>query len=172
MFNNFKTITIMELKSIVAHYATRNEKGVEIDLERLSQDKKFRSEVVNAVVKRVSKIPQVCIVFPSFKSGESDKSLGSLINELALTLQFESLVTGNLEQIKNLRMPAENVILIKHSFRNGKKLKEQIEEIKAQGCNVSVICLIAHSGAKVEAFAHENNVTVEALVYTDEINYI
>lgn len=162
----------MDLKNIVAHYAARSEKGVEIDLERLSQDKKFRSEVVKAVIKRVEKIPHACIVFPSFKSGDSQNPLGELINELALTLQFESLVTGNLEQIKSLRMPAENVILIKHSFRSGKKLKEQIEQIKAQGCNVSVICLIAHSGAKVEAFAHENDVTVEALVYTDEINYI
>ncbi len=162
----------MELKNIVAHYATRNEKGVEIDLENLSQDKKFRSEVVKAVVKRVEKIPHACIVFPSFKSGENDKSLGSIINELALTLQFESLVTGNLEQISSLRMPAENVILIKHSFRSGKKLKEQIEEIKARGCNVSVICLLAHSGSRVEAFAHENDVKIDALVYTDEINYI
>lgn len=162
----------MDLKNIVAHYATRNGKGVEIDLEGLSQDKKFRSEVVKEVVKRVAKIPHTCIVFPSFKSGDSKNPLGNLINELALTLQFESLVTGNLEQISNLRMPAENVILIKHSFRSGKELKKQIEQIKSHVGNVRVICLIAHSGAKIEAFAHENDVTVEALVCTDEINYI
>lgn len=162
----------MELKRIVALYATRNAKGVEIDLESLSKDKKFRSEAVKQVLKKVQEIPHVCIVFPSFKRGEEKNPLGGIINELARSLQIESLVTENLQQVKQLRMPAENVILIKHSFRSGKKLKEQVEELKELGCNVSVICLIAHSSAKVEAFAHENNVKVDALVYTDEINYL
>ena len=43
----------MELKNLVAHYATKGEKGVEINLEALSQDKHFRSQAVQAVVKKV-----------------------------------------------------------------------------------------------------------------------
>ena len=43
----------MELGNLVAHYATKGEKGVEINLEALSQDKHFRSQAVQAVVKKV-----------------------------------------------------------------------------------------------------------------------
>ena len=107
----------MELGNLVAHYATKGEKGVEINLEALSQDKHFRSQAVQAVVKKVKENPHACVFFPSYK-------------------------------------PA------------------QIEELKAMGYDVSVLCLIAHSGAKVEAFAHENGVPVSAIVYTDEISYI
>lgn len=162
----------MDLKNIVANYVTKSDKGVEVDLENLSKDKKFRSEVVKEVLKKVQEIPHVCIVFPSFKKGEDKNPLGGIINELASSLKISSLVTENLELVQHLRVPAENVILIKHSFRSGKKLKEQVEELKKFGCNVSVICLVAHSGARVEAFAHANEVKVDVLVYTDEINYI
>lgn len=161
----------MELKNIVRSYATRSENGVEINLEALAQDKDFRNEVVKEVVKKVSLIPHACIVFPSFKKKEKNP-LGSLINEMAIVLQAESLVTGNFDQIKKLRAATENVVIIKHSFRAGKKLKEQVEQVKAMGYNVSVISLIAHSGAKVEAFAHENDVKVDVIIYTDEINYL
>ncbi len=162
----------MELKTIVRSYATRSENGVvEINLEGLSQDKDFRNEVVKEVVKKVSLIPHACIVFPSYKKNGKNP-LGSLINELAVALQIESLVTGNIEKIKNLRADTENVVIIKHSFRSGKKLKEQVEQVKTMGYDVSVISLIAHSGAKVESFAHENDVKVDVLIYTDEINYL
>ena len=98
--------------------------------------------------------------------------MGKLINEVALSLQVETLVTGNYEKLKDLQNPVKDVIIVKQSFRSGKELRAQIEELKAMGYDVSVLCLIAHSGAKVEAFAHENGVPVSAIVYTDEISYI
>ena len=146
----------MELGNLVAHYATKGEKGVEINLEALSQDKHFRSQAVQAVVKKVKENPHACVFFPSYKPACDHNPLGKLINEVALSLQVETLVTGNYEKLKDLQNPVKDVIIVKQSFRSGKELRAQIEELKAMGYDVSVLCLIAHSGAKVEAFAHEN----------------
>lgn len=162
----------MELGNLVAHYATKGEKGVEINLEALSQDKHFRSQAVQAVVKKVKENPHACVFFPSYKPACDHNPLGKLINEVALSLQVETLVTGNYEKLKDLQNPVKDVIIVKQSFRSGKELRAQIEELKAMGYDVSVLCLIAHSSAKVEAFAHENGVPVSAIVYTDEISYI
>ncbi len=162
----------MELKSLVAGYATKGEKGVEINLAGLAENKEFRSQAINAVVKKVKQSEHACVLFPSYKPCSDKNPLGKLINELALTLQVEALVTGDIVNLKKMQVPAKEVIVIKQSFRAGKELEKQIQDIRDMGCKVSVLCLIAHSGAKVESFAHQNDVPVSALVYTDEINYI
>ena len=126
----------------------------------------------SGTVKKVKENPHACVFFPSYKPACDHNPLGKLINEVALSLQVETLVTGNYEKLKDLQNPVKDVIIVKQSFRSGKELRAQIEELKAMGYDVSVLCLIAHSGAKVEAFAHENGVPVSAIVYTDEISYI
>lgn len=151
----------MELKKIVASYAAE---GKEVDLKGLAENAKVREAVVSAVVKAVKEKPHACVVFPSYKQGGH---LGQLINEVALSLQVDTLVTGNVRNIANLRQTPAEVIIIKQSFRAGQELKSQIAEIKSYGCGVSVLCLIAHSKAKVDTFAKENDVEVSALVYTD-----
>ena len=90
----------MELGNLVAHYATKGEKGVEINLEALSQDKHFRSQAVQAVVKKVKENPHACVFFPSYKPACDHNPLGKLINEVALSLQIETLVTGNYEKFR------------------------------------------------------------------------
>ena len=130
----------MELGNLVAHYATKGEKGVEINLEALSQDKHFRSQAVQAVVKKVKENPHACVFFPSYKPACDHNLLGKLINEVALSLQVETLVTGNYEKLKDLQNPVKDVIIVKQSFRSGKELRAQIEELKAMGYDVSVLC--------------------------------
>lgn len=156
---------------MVAYYAAKKEKGVEIDLKGLAQDEDFKKEAVKAVVNKV-KETNACVLFPSYKPCSDKNPLGKLINELALTLQVKTLVTGDVKNLKRVQIPPREVIIIKQSFRQGTELKKQIEEVKAMGCKVTVLCLIAHSGAKMQGFAHETGVDVEALVRIDEINYM
>lgn len=144
----------MELGNLVAHYATKGEKGVEINLEALSQDKHFRSQAVQAVVKKVKENPHACVFFPSYKPACDHNPLGKLINEVALSLQVETLVTGNYEKLKDLQNPVKDVIIVKQSFRSGKELRAQIEELKAMGYDVSVLCLIALPAPKLR-LCHE-----------------
>lgn len=151
----------MELKEIVTSYVAE---GKEVDLKGLAENAKVREAVVSAVVQAVREKPHACVVFPSYKYGGA---LGQLINEVALSLQVETLVTGNVRNIANLRQTPADVIIIKQSFRAGKELKSQIEEIRGYGCGVSVLCLISHSETKMADFARENDVEVSALVYTD-----
>lgn len=156
----------MNLKKLVADYAAKTSKGVEVNLEALSKDDKFRSEVLKAILAKVKEKPEACVYFPSYKiSGP----LGKLINEVALSLQVITLVTGSIDGVYRLHDSVKDIIVIKQSFRTGAKLKEQILELKAKGYNVSVICLIAHSKKKTEVFQGETGADVSALVYTEEI---
>lgn len=162
----------MELKKLVADYATRNDGSVVINLEGLAHNKEFRNEVIREVLKKVKKTPHLCVFIPSFKATCNGSPMGKLVNELVLTLQLETLVTGNIEKLSNLHIPTTDIIIIKQSFRSGKELSKQVERIKNMGCNVSILCLVAHSRARLEAFAAENKVQIEALVCTDEIQYL
>lgn len=157
----------MELKEIVAFYADKTEKGKEIDLKNLSKDELFRSQVIKAVLEQIKGKPQACVLIPAYRSNNTH--LGKLINELALTLQVRTLVTGEVENIKHLHHSnIKEVVLIKQSFRVGHELAKQIAAIKAYGCKVSVLCLISHSRERLEQFAKENEVEIVALVSTDE----
>jgi len=158
----------MELKEIVAQYATKEDKTVNVDLKNLSMDGSFRSQALAAILKQLEGKPEACVLLPSYR--KNPKNLGKLINELALSLQVKTLVTGGVEDIKRLRKTSKrDVILIKQSFRAGGELAEQVAAIKEMGSKPSVICLIAHSRSSLENFARKNGVEISALVYTDEI---
>ena len=84
-------------------------------------------------------------------------------------VQLKTIVTGAPENLKKLIYGApHDVLLIKQSFKTGEGLKKDITDIRAQGCNVKVLCFVAHSKAKLEEFAAENNVEATALVYLNE----
>lgn len=161
----------MDIKRIVSAYAEKNDKGErEIDLKGLATDKAFREEAIKAVVKEVQKTEDVCVLIPAFR--RDNTHLSKLINELALTLQVKTLVTGDVENLKRVRSHPHNIILLKQSFRTGTELKKQVDEIKAMGYTVSVFCLLAHSSAKLISFGYQNGVEIKALVSIDEIPYI
>ncbi len=162
----------MELKKLVAEYATRENGNVVINMEAVAHNKEFRKEVILEVLKKVKKTPHLCVFFPSFKPTCNGSPMGKLVNELVLNLQVETLVTGSIEKLSDLHVPTKDIIIIKQSFRSGKELKEQVEQIKNRGYKVSILCLIAHSRARLEAFAAENQVQIETLVSTDEIQYL
>lgn len=158
----------MDLKNLVASYATKKDGKTHVNLEALAHDAGFRSEVIQEVLNDIKKKPHLCVYFPSFKPTCNRDAMGKLINELALNLQVETLVTGNIEKLGNLHNPVQDIIIVKQSFRTGKELHGQIEKLKEKGYNVSVLCLIAHSRGRLEGFAYENQVEIEALVYTDD----
>ncbi|MBO5039100.1 MAG: hypothetical protein J6C85_06595 [Alphaproteobacteria bacterium] len=160
----------MDIKGIVSSYAGRNERGqIEIDLKGLAADKNFREQAIKAVVKEVQE-KDACVLIPAFR--RDNTYLSRLINELALTLQVKTLVTGDVKNLKRLRSRPTSIMLLKQSFRTGKELQEQIDEIKAMGCTVNVFCLLAHSLAKLQGFGYQNDVEIKALVAVDEIPYI
>ncbi|MCM1324424.1 MAG: hypothetical protein NC218_09875 [Acetobacter sp.] len=157
-------------KEVVASYAIKEENGIdiEIDVKNLSKDEFFRKEAIADILAEVKKKPQACVIVPSYRS--NNNHLGQLINELALTLQVKTLVTGNIQNLKRLRSASvKEVVLIKQSFRAGSELAQQVATIKKMGSKVSIICLISHSRARLESFARENDVEISALVYTDEL---
>ncbi len=162
------------IKELVSQYATKSGKTVDVNLKALAKDKDFREEAIAAVLKRVeAKSPTPCVIVPAFDSASTENHLGSLINELALNLQIKALVTGDVSNIKSLRVRPEAVLIIKQSFRTGKGLQDQIEDLKAQGVGqVSVLCFISHNSGRMQGFGHENGVDIEALVATDDIRYL
>lgn len=161
----------MDIKKIVSAYAGKNDKGQnEIDLKGLASDKAFREQAIKAVIKEVQEKDDVCVLIPAFR--RDNTHLSKLINELALTLQVKTLVTGDVTNLKRVKSHPKNIMLIKQSFRTGKELQAQIDEIKAMGCTVSVFCLLAHSSAKLQSFGYQNEVKIKALVAVDEIPYI
>ena len=164
------------MREIVAQYAEKTSKGVEINLKALAKDEDFRKQVIKEVIKRVDRgdtSPSPCVVIPAFDSSAADNHLGTLINELALNLQVKTLVTGHVENFKRLRTHPEEVLIIKQSFRAGQGLKDQIAALKALGAQkVSVLCFIVHNSGRMQGFGHENDVEIEALVKTDEIRYL
>ena len=158
----------MELKEIVASYADKKEKGIEIDLKGLAKDEAFRDFAVKAVLDVIKTKPQACVLIPAYSP--DNNHLGKFINELALTLQIRTLATGDVENIRCIRRSSiKEAILIKQSFRVGRKLAKQIDTIKACGCEVSVLCLISHSRDLLEQFGKEHDVEVSALICTDEL---
>lgn len=157
----------MELKEIVALYADKKEKGIEIDLKSLSKDASFRSLAIAAVLEKIKEKPQACVLVPAYNS--NNKSLGKFINELALTLQVKTLVTGDVANLKRMRAASiKEVILIKQSFR-AEELSAQIAAIKARGSKVCVLCLISYCREKLEEFGKEHGVEISALLNTDEL---
>lgn len=162
------------IKELVAQYATKNGKTVEVNLKALARNKDFRDEAIAAVLKRVeAKDPTPCIVIPAYRHGAAENHLGDLINELALNLQVKALVTGDVANIKELQVLPRSVLIIKQSFKTGKGLQDQIEDLKAQGVeNISVLCFISHNTGRMQGFGHENGVEIETLVATDDIRYI
>jgi phosphoglycerol transferase MdoB-like AlkP superfamily enzyme len=67
----------------------------------------------------------------------------------------------------------EEGIIIKQSFRGGKRLQDQIEDLKAMGVKkVKVLCFIAHDSGRMQGYGHENDVEIDALVKIDEIRYL
>lgn len=158
----------MELQKIVAAYATKDGKTVNVDLKNLSADSNFRSEALAVILQQLEKKKGTCVVLPSFR--RDNKNLGQLINELAASLKVKTLITGGITELEHVSQAnKQEVVLVKQSFRAGQQLAEQIAAIKELGSKVSVICLISHSRAKLESFAEENDVEITALVYTDEL---
>jgi predicted regulator of amino acid metabolism with ACT domain len=161
----------MELETIVTEFfAEKNEKGLEVDLKALAETETIKEKVVSAVLEEVEKQPHTCVLIPSYESTKKVNNLGSLINEIALTLQVEALVTGRVENLKRLHtaLKKTGVVLIKQSFRTGKELQEQVAAVKAMGLPVSVICLVTHSSKKMEAFGKKNDVPITAIVKLDD----
>ena len=161
------------IKDIVAAYAAKTENGVEVDIQALARNEEFRKAVIKEVTKRIDRgdKPSPCVVIPAFDSGSTH--LGTLINELALSLQVKTLVTGDVRNFKRLKTHPKEVLIIKQSFRSGQGLKDQIATLKELGAKeVSVLCLLAHNSGRMQGFGHENGVSIEALVPTDEIRYL
>ena len=157
----------MDLKEIVANYATKKNETVNVDLKGLSADDNFRSLVTDVVINELKKKPQACVFIPAYRR---NSHLGTLINELAVKVQMRTLVTGDVQNLQRLRsIYTKDVILVKQSFRAGKQLAEQVQTIKNMGGRVTVICIVAHSKEKLEQFAAENNVEVKTLVNLDEL---
>ena len=160
------------MKEIVKGHVSKNENGeVRVNLESLSKDGNFRNAVVNAIVKKVKASSHACVLFPSYKPC-LNTPLGKIINELAQTLVVETLVTGDINRIRDIRGAINEVIIIKQSFKSGVGLQKQIKDVREMGYKVSVISLIAHSGAALERFKHANGVSLDALVCLDEISYL
>lgn len=158
----------MKLNEIVASYMAKEDKAVNVDLGSLSNDDDFNRQVFVAILEKLKGKPQACVYLPSYQ--QKNKNLGPLINKLATSLRVKTLVTGSFENLKRIRGAGKKeVVFIKQSFRSGSELARQVAAIKKTGSNVSVICLISHSRAKLERFAKENDIEVSALVYCDEM---
>ena len=159
------------LKNIVASYSSKDKSGeISVNLQRLEEDKKFRMSVIEAILREVNEAS--CVLFPSFCTHQCGTPLGKIINELALTLQVKTLVTGDVKNITSLQSPVKEVLIVKQSFKTGKGLVKQINELKAMGCKVRVVCLIAHSGNQLDHFKYSTCVDAKALVCLDEIPYL
>jgi len=160
------------LKEIVSNYVAKTANGIDVNLKGLARDQEFRAEVIKAVTKSLGS-PAPCVVIPAYESGAPENHLGSLINELALTLQVRTLVTGDVKNFKRLKTHPKQVLIIKQSFRSGKGLQKQIADLKALGAtDVRVLCFIAHNTGRMQGFGHENNVEIDALVKVDEMRYV
>ncbi len=158
----------MELKEVVAPFAAKKEKGIEIDLKGLSADASFRSLAVAAVLDIVKVKPQACILIPAYTTG--NQNLGKLINELAQTRQVRTLVTGDVENLKRMRAAnIKDVVLIKQTFHADHELADQVEAIKARGCKVQVLCFVSHCREMLNQFGEKHGVEISALLNTDEL---
>lgn len=158
----------MELNEIVISYITKEGDKVNVDLKSLSEDDNFRGSAISAILQQISGNGETCIYFPSF--GKENKNLGKLINELAVYPTVRNLMTGKIENLKRKRGAGKkNVVLIKQAFLTGKTLAAQVATLKKMGYKVSVLCLVAHSRAKLEEFGKNKHIEIEALVHLDEL---
>ena len=163
----------MDLQNLVADYATKNAHGTEIDLASLARNEEFRQEVIEEVLKYIAKHSGACVLLPSYGIvANRNTHLCALTNELAAKIAIKTLVTGEAEGITNLRKLPEDVIIIKQAFRTGEHLAKDVEILQQHGCNVCVLCLVAHSSAHLQNFGHRYNVDISALVKVDEIRYL
>ena len=157
-----------DLKQIVEKYTTPTLNGKVVDLYKLDKNEEFKAAVKEQVEKLLQEIPHTCVLIPAGKARLSNP-LRELIMELAMIVQLKTIVTGAPMNLKKLIYGApHDVLLIKQSFKTGKGLQKDIADIREQGCNVKVLCLVAHSKSKLDEFAAENNVEATALVYLNE----
>ncbi len=157
----------MDIKKVVAVYADKAAGKVEIDLKALAQDAECRNLLVQAILTRVKENPNVCVFIPAYKNRNH---LGTLVNELAQTLQVRHIATGSVDNLRRLARSSFNeVILFKQAFNTGAELAGQVSAIQTLGCKVRVLCLAAHSKERLENFATEQGIKAEALVYTEEL---
>jgi orotate phosphoribosyltransferase len=163
----------MDLQNLVADYASKAEHGAVINMAALAGNEEFRQEVIEGVLKYLEKHQGACVLLPSYGIVDNrNPHLCALTNELAAKIAIKTLVTGDAEAITGLRKLPEDVIIIKQAFRTGEHLAKDVEILKKHGCNVGVLCLIAHSGAHLQNFGHQYDVEISALVQVDEIRYL
>ena len=157
-----------DLTRIVERFTTPTLSGKVVDLYKLDKSQEFKEAVKAQVEKLLQEIPHTCVLIPAGKARLSNP-LRELIMELAMMAQLRTIVTGSPENLRKLLYGApHDILLIKQSFKTGKGLQKDIADIREQGCNVKVLCLVAHSQAKLEKFAAENNIEATALVYLGE----
>ncbi len=159
----------MELKSVVASYANKAAGKVEIDLDALMQDSEARQLLVTAVLSRIRTKRDVCIFIPA---PVCPQNRHLFINELALKLRREVLVTGEIQRLRGalIRCPSvKEVVIITGVFNKQKDLATQVAAIKAARRKAMVLNLITHSKKEQETFAAEQEVEVSSLVCTEEI---
>lgn len=163
----------MDLQNLVADYASKAQHGTEVDLAALARNREFRQEVIAEVLKYIDKHQCACVVLPSYKAySVRNPHLAALTNDLTTEIAVKTLVTGDVEGVAKLRKMPEDVIIIKQAFRTGEHLAKDVEALQKQGCNVSVLCLVAHSGAHLQNFGHRYGAEISALVNVDEIRYL
>ena len=161
----------MDLKNLVADYASKKLHGAEIDLVALSKNAEFRQEAINEVLKYIDKHQGACVVLPSYKAySKRNPHLAALTSDLTAEIAVKTLVTGGVNGVTNLRKKPDDVIIIKQAFRTGEHLAKDVEALQQMGCNVSVLCLVAHSTAHLQNFSHLYGVEISALVNVDEIS--
>ncbi|MBP5699229.1 MAG: hypothetical protein J6W96_06865 [Alphaproteobacteria bacterium] len=153
----------MTLAQIVAGYTTKTPAGKNVNIEALAHDERFRDKVVKEVIGIIKASPKACVLIPAFKS-KSGEHLGQLINQLALSLQVRTLVTGDVKNFKRLKAKPSEVIILKQSFREGKELRNQVAQLQDMGVDVSVICCMTHSSQQVRKFTAETDIPVHVLV--------
>ena len=157
-----------DLKQIVTKHTVSTLRGKVVDLCTLDKNEEFKEAVKKEVERLLLEIPHTCVLIPAAKASQRNP-LRELVMELAMMVQLKTIVTGAPENLKRLIYGApRDVLLIKQGFKDGDGLKKDIAATQAQGCNVKVLCFIAHSKAKLDALAAEYNVEATALVYLNE----
>lgn len=161
----------MDLKNVVANNTVESlEKELVVNINTLSNDKEFHEHVVKAIVKKAKQNRNhLCVWFPAYEFG---KYKGDLNNQLAKELDIRAFVAGEVININTIHHKINEVLIVKQVFKTGETLKQQIAQLKESGYKVSVLAAVAHSGARVEGFAYENDVELKALVCLDEIRHL
>ena len=158
------------LKNIVANNTVElPEKGLWVNVNTLSEEVEFHKQVVNEIVKKAKTNPRLCVWFPGYEFG---KYKGYLNNQLAKELDIRAFLAGEVVNINSIHHKINEVLIVKQVFKTGESLKHQIAQLKESGYKVSVLAAVAHSGARVDGFAYENQVELKSLVVLDEIRHL